>query len=255
MIDLHCHILPGIDDGPQTMDQAIAMARAHVAAGVSVVVATPHVSARYPNSAAGIAEGVAALNAELATHGVPLDVRAGAEVAAAHLTRLPESELQGLGLGGGEWLLLEPEPGSDALQTDRAVLRLHSLGFRVLLAHLERCSHLIAHPDLVHRLINSGALGQVTARSFNGDFGRLAKRAATELARDGLVHVVASDAHDLERRPPGLALPRARAIPGVSGWMMLDVPSALLDGRAVPPRPDAPRPEILFHRRPGRRVR
>ncbi len=108
MIDLHCHVLPGIDDGPGTVPGSLALARAAVAAGTTTLVATPHVSSRYPTDAATIAAGVRDLSDRLAAAGVTLELLGGAEIALPRLADIPANELTRLSLAGNGWLLVEP---------------------------------------------------------------------------------------------------------------------------------------------------
>src|SRR5271155_5988415 len=101
VIDLHCHVLPGIDDGPETIEGSIALARAAAAAGTRTIVATPHVNARYHNDAATIARLTAELNRSLQAEGVPVNVLAGAEIAITSVVEIDPPQLDGLALGGG----------------------------------------------------------------------------------------------------------------------------------------------------------
>ena len=108
MIDLHCHVLPGIDDGPQTIEESLAMARVAARAGTRVLVATPHVNRRYDNRASRIEPLVDDLNRRIREEGLELEVRPGAEVALLNVAGLDAEELVRLRLGGGPWLLVEP---------------------------------------------------------------------------------------------------------------------------------------------------
>src|SRR5271154_4516392 len=108
VIDLHCHVLPGIDDGPESIEGSVALARAAAAAGTRTIVATPHVNARYRNDAATIARLTAELNRSLQAEGVPVNVLAGAEIAITSVVEIDRPQLDGLTLGGGGWLLMEP---------------------------------------------------------------------------------------------------------------------------------------------------
>jgi len=205
-IDLHCHLLPGIDDGPPSMADALALARAQRAVGVGTVVATPHVGPVFPhNRAASIADDVAELRAELARANVALEVLPGAEIAAAGLPDLDADELRGLSLGGAGSILLEA-PLTGDFPIERAAGELFDAGLGVVLAHPERCELFLRAPARLRALVDEGALTQVTAGSLAGVFGRTARAAARQWAADGLVHNVASDAHDLRRRGPGLLL-------------------------------------------------
>ena len=135
MIDLHSHVLSGIDDGPDTIEGSIALARAAAAGGVRRLVATPHVSWHYPNDADTIAPLVARLNERLAAEHVELEVLTGAEIAMTRLSALEQAQLSRLGLGGGSWLLIEPPFTPVATGLDGIVLDLLHRGNRVLLAH------------------------------------------------------------------------------------------------------------------------
>jgi protein-tyrosine phosphatase len=234
VIDLHCHLLPGIDDGPRSMDGALALARAQVAAGVSTVAATPHVSWDMPTDAAAIDVGLADLRAALADEGIPLEVVRGAEIDVHQAEELNDEELSALALGGGRWLLLEA-PLRPGVALERAALDLLDRGHRVLLAHPERSPLLQRDPALLRRLARAGALTQVTAGSLLGRFGRTVQRFTDELLELGLVHTIASDAHDAIRRPPGIANELAAA--GLGDLVPLlahEVPAAILTGDAIP---------------------
>jgi protein-tyrosine phosphatase len=241
VIDLHCHILPGIDDGPATIEAALDMARVAVAGGTRVMVATSHVSPRYPNDARTVAAGVAAVNARLAAAEIPLEVRPGGEIAISQIDELPPGELSALRLGGGPWLLVE-SPFTLVVDSIPALLGLlQSAGHRIVLAHPERCPGFHRRPDLLRALVaDQGVLTSVTAGSLVGQFGREVERFALAMARAGLIHNVASDAHDAERRPPGLAEPVARAGLGAHVELLCQAtPRAILDGTDLPRHPGA----------------
>lgn len=245
MIDLHCHVLPGIDDGPATIEGSLALARAAAAGGTRVLVATPHVSWHYRNDAPTIARLVGELNARLgeedvvSTDGAPLRVRAGAEVALTQLAEIEPAELDRLTLGGGGWLLVEPPFTPAAPHLDEIVLGLAREGRRAVIAHPERCPAFQRNPEMVARLVGEGFLTSVTAGSLDGRFGAPARRLALELARDGLMHNVTSDAHDHIQRPPSIAPELAVAgLTPLAEWLTDAVPRAILDGGEIPPRPE-----------------
>ncbi len=248
MIDLHCHVLPGIDDGPPTIEGSLALARAAAAGGTRVLVATPHVSWRYCNDAGTIARGVEELNAHLAaegvmsTEGAPFEVRAGAEIALTQIAEIEPPELGRLTLGGGEWLLVEPPFTPLAPHLDELLLALGGDGRRVVVAHPERCPTFQRDRQMLERLVREGFLTSVTAGSFGGRFGAEARRFALELARDGLLHNVASDAHDHVHRPPEIAAELEQAgLAPLTQWLTEAVPRAILDGGEIPPRPEVVR--------------
>ena len=248
MIDLHTHVLPGIDDGPATVEGSVELARAAAADGTTTLVATPHVSWDYPaNDAARIAAAADALAAELDRAGVEVTLRTGAEVALTRAHELADGELDALRLGAGEWLLAEAPLGAGAVGFDTALYALAAGRHRIVLAHPERSPLFHSDPELLRRLVADGMITSVTANAFAGRFGSPVKRFALWMLEEDLVHSVASDAHDLVRRPPGLRAGLAAAeaeLPGTSEraeWMTLSVPRAILDGGPIP-EPPAPAP-------------
>jgi protein-tyrosine phosphatase len=238
MIDLHCHALPGIDDGPETIEDSLALMRAALAVGIDTVVATPHVNARTPNDAGTIARLTAELNERLAQEQVDVEVLPGAEIAVTHLAELDQAELSRLTLGGGGWLLIEPPFTQVATGLESLVIGLQRQGHRVVLAHPERCPALQRDRRVVRSLADAGVLMSITAGSLVGRFGGEVRRYALELARDGLIQNVTSDAHDSAHRRPGLAqeLEQAGLAP-LSDWLTRAVPAAILGGEEIPPAP------------------
>jgi protein-tyrosine phosphatase len=244
VIDLHSHVLPGIDDGPPTIEGSLTLARAAAAAGTCVLLATPHVNWRYRNDAAGIALLADKLGERLlaervaSADGTPLEVRAGAEIALTLIEELEPEELGRLTLGGGDWLLVEPPFTPVAPNIDATLLGLRRAGHRILLAHPERCPAFHRDPGMLERLVRAGILTSVTAASLGGRFGEEARRFALALAREGKLHNVASDAHDNAKRPPEIAAELERAgLASLAQWLTVEVPSAILDGGQIPPRP------------------
>lgn len=244
MIDIHCHILPGIDDGPDSEEEAFALARAAVDAGTLAIVATPHVSWDYPaNTAAVIADGVARLTAALAREQIPLQLFTGAEVAMTRATELSDEELGALRLGGpnGTHLLVECPLSPTAAGFEAVLGNLRARGNEVVLAHPERCPAFQRDPAAYERLIAQGMLGQVTAGALVGRFGRTVQEFAEQLVRGGLAQNVASDAHSAARRPPTIGPDLVTAGYGEQAvWLAHEVPHAILTGGVVPPAPAMP---------------
>ena len=256
MIDMHCHVLAGIDDGPGTIDGSLALARAAAAAGTSTLVATPHVSSRYPNSAETIARLVDELNVRLQAEGAALRVCPGAEIAMTRALDLSAGELSALHIGGGPWLLLEPALIQPLTGLDKIVRELQGAGHSILLAHPERCLGFHRDPFLLEALVNTGVLTSITSGSLVGRFGAHVRRFALRLARDGLVHNVASDAHDHVRRPPGIACELERSGLGpLADWLTSAVPASILNGEEVPSRPIDLAPSFPSERKPWWRRR
>jgi protein-tyrosine phosphatase len=257
VIDLHCHLLPGLDDGPATIDESVALARRLAHDGVETVVATPHVSPDYPTAAAAIAAGVADVRAALSGAGVELEVLAGAEISFSMLSELDPGQVAELVLGDGDTLLLESPYNAAAPFLEAAIFEVQLKGFRVLLAHPERSPPFQDSPDRVGALVERGALCCVNGGSMRGRFGKRVHQTALQLFRRGLVHAVASDAHDLRTRPPGLRDAFAALehdLPGIAAqeaWFTRDAPAALLSGDPLPSAPAPPaarRPRRLLKR-------
>lgn len=246
MIDVHSHVLPGVDDGPATVAGSLELARAAVALGTTELVATPHVTWDLPTAAATVREGVAALQAELDAEGIALRLRTGGELSVSKATELSDDELVALRLGGGEYVLAECPLRTTETGFDHAVRHLQRRGHRILLAHPERSPVVHRDPAKLRALVDEGMLVQLTAGALAGAFGTTVQRFALELLEEGLVHVVASDAHDAATRPPGLleGLRAADAeLPGLlehAAWLTEEVPRAILDGGELPDAPGPP---------------
>lgn len=246
MIDLHSHLLPGIDDGAPDLDASVAMGRAAVAGGVEAIVATPHVSGSYPNDPSTFAARVAEVQKALDDAGVALRVHKGAEISHVMLHDLSEDNLRACTLGDGNFILLEPPLGGPAPFIDRMAYDLQTKGFKVLIAHPERISAFHQKIDIVEQLVTDGCFTSVTAGSVAGQFGGSVKRFTQELFGRGLVHNLASDAHDAEYRSPALRPTLDVAVeelPELEGWLeylTVDAPQAILAGQD----PSAPPPVI-----------
>jgi protein-tyrosine phosphatase len=238
VIDLHCHVLPGIDDGPETIEGSVALARAAANLGVQTMVATPHVSTRYHNDSQTIIDLAHQLNRRLADEEVLLEVLPGAELAVTRIADLEPAELARLRLGGGPWLLVEAPLSVGAADIGPAVADLQRRGFRVLIAHPERCPGFHRAPAALESLVGRGVLTSITAGAFAGRFGGRVRKFALDLTRAGMVHSVASDAHDRSQRPPGMASELEQAgLGGLTDWLTREVPEAILRGSDIPRRP------------------
>lgn len=238
VIDLHAHILPGLDDGPATEADAVAMARVAVAAGTRAMATTSHINHGFGLRAAELEAVREALAARLAAEDIGLELLQGGEIAPDRLPDLPDDELRALTLGRGPFLLLEC-PFSPAGGLDLMVADLQRRGFGVLLAHPERSPSFQRDPELLAGLVERGALAQVTTGSLTGDFGDTARRTAHAMLERGLVHVLASDAHDRTGRPPTL---RATGLDAEQvAWMAAAAPEAIVAGRGLPARPPLPK--------------
>jgi protein-tyrosine phosphatase len=245
MIDLHCHVLPGVDDGPETIEEAIALVRRAGEDGIAEIAATPHVDWHYPDvDSAHIRTWVHAFQERLNKARVDVRITTGAEVAATRGLALDDAELRRLTLGDGGWLLFEC-PLSAVLAREFADIARSLIwrGHRLMLAHPERSPVFLRSPELLDELVAEGMLAQVTAGSLAGRYGRDIRKLALQFVRRGVVHVVASDGHNA-RRPAKIGADLADAGVGSSleDWLSVDAPAAVLAGTELPPRPAAETP-------------
>lgn len=206
MIDLHCHYLPGVDDGARTMSEALALAAASVANGITTAVLTPHVHPGIlDNSLSSLRPVFALFQAALREAEIPLAVHLGAEgrLHPGLFDLLAADELPLLGhLDGQSILLLEFPDGHIPVGALSACRILADRGIRPMIAHPERNKAIIREPSQIQSFVDIGCLLQVTAASVVGRFGPHAMRTADRLLAQGLVTIIATDAHNLAHRPP-----------------------------------------------------
>lgn len=253
MIDLHCHMLPGIDDGAGDEATALAMARIAVADGIRVCACTPHIyPGVYENDAAGIGERVAALQARLDADGIALRLTIGAD---AHLVPELLGRLEAgttPTLAGGRYFLLEPPHHVAPPRFEESVFAFVGAGYVPVITHPERLSWVGRHYAAFERLVRNGAWLQVTAGALVGRFGENAAYFAEKFLDDGLVHILATDAHGTAHRAPLLAEGRERAERHVgkeeAARLVVDRPRAILDD--VPPGKVMPIPALREGWRP-----
>jgi protein-tyrosine phosphatase len=245
VIDLHSHILPRLDDGARTLEDSLAIARAAVEDGVRAIAATPHVRDDYPTSTRGMQRALTQVRSALTEAAVELDVLPGGEVAYGELMRLGAAELRAFALAGNPHYLLVETPYSVwPLGFADAVSRLRDRGITPVIAHPERNKDVQRDPEHVAALVRRGALVQVTAASVDGRLGQSARACAGRLLDRGLVHLLASDAHNANVREVGLSRAcEALGDPELARWLTVEVPGAIVDDVPLPPRPQArPRP-------------
>jgi protein-tyrosine phosphatase len=239
VIDLHSHVLPGLDDGARTMDDARELARRAAAEGVEVMVATPHVRTDYPTTADQMERALRDLRDELVLHEVPIRILPGGEISLELLWELPHDDLVRFTLGqAGRYLLLEFPYRGWPLALEPAVTRLLGAGMTPLLAHPERNPDVQDRPGRLASLVAAGALVQVTAGSLAGYLDRSSQTTAEKLLDLGLVHVLASDAHGPHIREGGMAA--ATEVIGdeeLATYLTQEAPAAIVAGEVVPPIP------------------
>jgi protein-tyrosine phosphatase len=239
VIDLHTHILPGLDDGPRTLAESISMARAALADGIRIVAATPHVRGDYATRASEMEEGVADLRQALAAEEIALEVRTGGELALDHIDFLDAEELVRFGLASNpNYLLLEFPYYGWPLSLSSQLAELDRRGITAVVAHPERNVDIQAAPERLRAIVEQGALVQVTSASLDGRLGRHTRAAAFRLLDLGLAHLIASDAHAPGLRAVGMAT-AANSVGDaeLAGWLTEDVPGAIVADAPIPDRP------------------
>lgn len=251
MIDLHCHLLPGIDDGAPDLETALAMARIAVADGITVTACTPHIyPGLYENDAAGIRQAISTLQMMLDCQGIPLRLVDGAD---AHV--VPEL-VDGLKSGrvptlaGSRYFLFEPPHHVAPPRLEDTAFNAMAAGFLPVVTHPERLTWIESHYDIFRRMANAGVWMQLTAGAITGRFGRKPQYWAEKMLDEGLVAIIATDAHRADKRPPLLAEARDAAARRVGAeeatHMVVTRPQGILDNMATKDLPP-----LLATSRPG----
>lgn len=206
MIDLHCHLLPGIDDGAPDLETALEMARIAVADGITIIACTPHIyPGLYDNNGPDILRRVADLQEILHQAGIPLTLVAGCD---AHLTPTMVAELDRghiPTLAGTRYFLFEPPHHVAPPRLEESVAATITAGYLPIVTHPERLSWIESHYEIMTRLATGGAWMQLTAGAITGRFGKRPQYWAERMLDEGLVHIVATDAHNLRNRKPQMA--------------------------------------------------
>ena len=266
MIDLHNHILYGQDDGAETLEESIRMCRISSQDGVRTIVATPHIlPGIYENDRSTILSQVAELNSALKKLNfqrspfrvknldsmtqlpddliTELRILAGADVhfSSDLLERLERKEVVTVN-DQGRYLMVEFESQGIPYMAEEVLFQMLTKGIVPIISHPERNMEIAQRPQRYYEMIRMGCLGQVTAMSLTGEFGPEIKRSAEKLLAKRLIHIIASDAHSPNRRPPILSagVKAAEKIVGKeeARKMVTEYPKAVIEGR----RPDVPEP-------------
>jgi protein-tyrosine phosphatase len=212
MIDLHCHLLPGIDDGAPNLDTALRMARIAVDDGIDTIACTPHIfPGVFENDSAGIKAHVERLQLKLDAAGIALRLSWGADahVAPDLMARLKAGTVPSL--NDSRYFLLEPPHNVAPPNFEEFVFNLIAAGYVPVVTHPERLTWIEDHYEIFGRLVERGAWMQITSGSLCGRFGGTAKYWGERMLDEGLVHILATDAHSVDRRPPLLAEGRLAA--------------------------------------------
>ena len=241
LTDLHCHLLPGVDDGARNLDESLAMARLAVQDGISTIVVTPHhMNGVYINPAEAVREHVQRLQECLRQAEISIHLLPGSEL---HLTpELPDAIASGQALtiaDQGHAVLVELPVHTIPLGTERLLEQLIAMNLTPVIAHPERNTELRRRPQRLADWVKMGCLGQMTAQSTTGNFGEQVRQAAKTMIQAGSIHVVASDAHRDRRRIPAITpayAPIAKwTNPAVAELLLRVFPPDLAAGRPIRP--------------------
>lgn len=239
MIDTHCHLVPGVDDGPADQREAVELARALAADGVTGVVCTPHYARMFPFRWESAVERLASLSSALEATGTHLDLTLAAEIHPALAVSAPLEELQRRSIAG-RFAVVEVLHDSPAPFFASASARLAEAGLLPIFAHPERCGAVQRHIGLVDEARHHGALIQVVAPSLIGRWGDDVTAAAWRLVDTGRTDLIGSDAHGVRRRRVHLRhaadLIEEKVGPAVVDLLLEQNPRTVLSGRFEPPQ-------------------
>ena len=209
MIDLHCHYLPGVDDGPPEAEEALALVRAAVANGITAAALTPHIHPRrYPNSKTRLLHTFIRFQELVKKRDIPLRLFLAGEVrvSAESLDLFEQDEIPFLGeVDGYKVVLLEFPHDTVPVGSEQFMTKLLRMKVRPLIAHPERNKQIMSDPERIRPFVDMGCWLQLTAGSLTGAFGKPAKKVATKLLEQELAWIIATDSHNMEHRPPDLA--------------------------------------------------
>ena len=209
MIDLHCHYLPGVDDGPVEAEEALQLVRAAVANGITAAALTPHIHPRrYPNSKTRLLHTFVRFQELVKKHEIPIKLFLAGEVRVSpeSLELFEQDEIPFLGtVDGYKVVLLEFPHDMIPVGSEQFVTKLLRMKVRPLIAHPERNKQVMSDPERIRPFVDMGCWLQLTAGSLVGSFGKPAKKVATKLLEQELAWIIATDSHNMEHRPPDLA--------------------------------------------------
>jgi protein-tyrosine phosphatase len=201
MIDLHCHILPNVDDGPKDLAGSVEMAKQAVQQGIKTIIATPHHrNEKYENHGQTIFRQVEEFNRVLKSENLDLTILPGQEtrIFGEMVDGLESGEI--LPLNQGKYVFVELPSGHVPRYTGQLLFDIQLKGFVPVIVHPERNQEIIENPEVLYQLVKKGALTQVTASSVSGHFGKTIKKFTLQLIESNLTHFVASDAHNTSSR-------------------------------------------------------
>lgn len=201
MIDIHCHILPSVDDGAKDVHESVAMAREAVKEGIDIIIATPHhKNGQYENEKRSIIDEVMKLNDLLKKEQIPLKILPGQETRIFGEFLEADELIHILPLNQTQYVFVELPSSHVPRYTDRLLFDIQLKGLTPIIVHPERNTEIITNPDILYNLVKKGALTQVTASSVAGYFGKKIQKFSSQLIEANLTHFLASDAHNVNNR-------------------------------------------------------
>jgi protein-tyrosine phosphatase len=251
VLDLHSHVLPGIDDGARTIGDSRELALHAAAEGITAIAATPHVRADYPTTVEQMESGVSSLRADFAEQGIAVEILHGGEIDLVAMAALSDDELRRFTIAqSGRYLLVEFPYSGWPLGIEQQLFDLSLAGITPILAHPERNAEIQAAPERLAPIVERGGLVQITAASLDGRVGRRSRKAAAELIAAGLAHLLASDAHTPQIREVGLAgALDALGDDALGHYLTETAPAAIVAGESVPPQPTSRRRRRFLRRK------
>lgn len=201
MIDLHCHILPGIDDGAKTSEDTLKMLKSAISEGITAITASPHHNPEYNNERLGILEKVKEVEKIIQTHQLPIQILPGQEVRIyGDLLKDYEKRKLVTSADSSRYMLVEFPSNHVPRYAEKVFYEMMLQGLQPILVHPERNAGIIDNPDLLYNFINQGVLSQITASSVTGHFGKKIQKLTFQIVENNLTHFIASDAHNINTR-------------------------------------------------------
>ena len=207
MIDVHCHILPGLDDGPKTMEGSLQMCAIAQADGLETIVATPHMlNGLYKVQREDILAGVQELNQACVREAININILPGADIRVDHeLDQLLTAGKVMTVADAGQHLMIELPEETVPAELHGLLFELQLIGVTPVISHPERNLAIQQNLGLLRKLVEAGNLTQITARSLTGKFGQMVQQCSRQIVQAGLAHLLASDAHGSKHRRPELS--------------------------------------------------
>ncbi|MBB5887989.1 tyrosine-protein phosphatase [Lactovum miscens] len=242
MIDIHCHILPGIDDGAKTLEDTLTMLKVAIEEGITVITATPHHNPEYKNERPLILQKVQEVEQIIEENNLPIQVLPGQEVRAYGevIADFKDNKLL-TAADNSRFVLIEFPSDHVPGYASQLFYQMQSNGFQPILVHPERNSEIIENPNILYDLVNKGALSQITASSVTGHFGRKIQKLTYQIVENNLAHFIASDAHNVTSR--SFKMKEALKIIGdefgfeLSEYYKNNSKQVIIDGQIYPDKP------------------